>query len=238
MELRHYARIVWRSWPLVLGLPVLVALLTIVLAFLLPTRYTITAAVMVTQRPIGVSEAQITLPDENIYYNWSASEFVVDDILQIVETRRFADDIAGWLQSQHGVALDPELISEGLEAERRHRTIYLHASADRAEHPRMIAQGAIAMLQQRGLEYWDREESTSLNVAENELPEEAEPEQGLAGLILNVVLRSILALILAIGIAFLRHYLDQSLHGSNEVEALGFEVVAAIPRDGVARALP
>jgi len=238
MELRNYARIVWRSWPLVLGLPLLVAVLTVALAFLLPSRYTITAAVLVTQRPIGVREGQITLPDENNFNSWAASEFVVDDLLQVVETRRFADDIAAWLQAQHGVALEPERIQEGLEAERRHRMLYLHATAASAEHPRLIAQGAIAMLRENGLAYWDREESTSLEVAELEVPEEAEPEQGLAGLLLNVALRSILALVLAVGIAFLRHYLDGSLYSGSEVETLGLEVVGVIPRDGLAHPQP
>ncbi|HSH83439.1 MAG TPA: Wzz/FepE/Etk N-terminal domain-containing protein, partial [Herpetosiphonaceae bacterium] len=203
MELRNYARILWRSWPLVLGLPLLVAVLTAALAFLLPSRYTITAAMLVTQRPIGAREDEIPLPDENNFNSWAASEFVVDDLLQVVETRRFADDIAGWLQAQHGVALESERIQEGLEAERKHRMLYLHATADSADHPRLIAQGAIAMLRENGLGYWDREESTSLEVAELEIPEEAEPEQGLAGLLLNVALRSLLALVLAVGIAFL-----------------------------------
>jgi capsular polysaccharide biosynthesis protein len=238
MELRNYARIVWRSWPLVLGLPLLVAVLTVALAFLLPSRYTITAAVLVTQRPIGVREDQITLPDENNFNSWAASEFVVDDLLQVVETRRFADDIAAWLQAQHGVALDPERIQAGLEAERRHRMLYLHATADSVDYPRLIALGAIAMLRENGLKYWEREESTTLEVSELEIPEEAEPEQGLAGLLLNVALRSILALVLAVGLAFLRHYLDRSLYSGSEVETLGLEVVGVIPRDGLSHPQP
>ncbi len=238
MEFRHYWGIVRRSWPLVVGLPLLVALLTLALHVVLPRSYTITAAMLVTQRPLAIDAPQVTLPDENNRESWAASEFIVDDILQLVETRRFADDIAGWMQAERGRTIDPDAITAGLEAERTHRMIYLTANAGNATDARLIVEGAIAMLQQRGLEYWGREESSSLDVSPLDLPEEAEPAKGLFGLLLDIVLRSMLAAIAGIGLAFLRHYLDQSLHRRDDVEALGFEVVGAIPVDGMRRPQP
>jgi capsular polysaccharide biosynthesis protein len=229
MELRHYLRILWRSWPLVVGLPLLVAILTVALAFILPQTYTITAAMLVTQRPIAVREPQVTQPDENNFYNWQGSEYVVDDILQLVETRQFAVDIAAWLQTQHGIRLDPTTISDGLEAERQHRMIYLHVAASRQDYARLIAQGAIAKLQEVGLGYWGRAESTSLTVSLLDLPERAAGSRSPVSLAIDLVLRGLLALILAIGLAFLRHYFDQTMHRRGEVEALGFEVVGLIP---------
>ena len=238
MEFRHYWGIVRRSWPLVLGLPLLVALLTLALYVVLPRRYTITAAMLVTQRPLAVDEPQVTLPDQNNRESWTASEFIVDDILQLVETQRFAEDVAGWMGAERGRAIDPEAITEGLEAERTHRMIYLTANAGNATDARLIVEGAITMLQQRGLEYWGREESTSLDVSPLDLPDEAEPATGLFGLLVDIVLRSMLAAIAGIGLAFLRHYLDQSLHRRDDVEALGLEVVGAIPADGLPRPQP
>ena len=235
MELRHYFWIVRRSWPLVVGLPALVGLITLALAFLLPPSYVITAAMLVTQRPLGVVTPQINLPDYNNFHSWAASEYIDDDILQVVETRRFAEDIAGWLQTQHGLTLDPDRISRGIEAERKHRMIYLTVTAAAPTHARLIAQGAITMLQQNGLRYWQRDETTTLHVSELDLPAKAAREPGLLGMAFDVVLRGMLALMLAIGIAFLRHYLDQSIQRVGEIEALGMEVVGAIPLDGVAR---
>jgi capsular polysaccharide biosynthesis protein len=231
MELRHYLRILQRSWPLVVGLPLLVAILTVALAFILPQRYTITAAMLVTQRPIAVSEPQVTLPDENNFNNWATAEFIVDDILQLVETRQFATDIALWLRTQHGITLDPKDISDGLEAERQHRMIYLHVAASRQDYARLIAQGAIAKLQEVGLGYWGRSESTSLTVSLLDLPDRAAGSRNPVSLAIDLVLRGLLALILAIGLAFLRHYLDQTMYRRGEVEALGFEVVGLIPAE-------
>jgi capsular polysaccharide biosynthesis protein len=237
MELRHYLGIVRRSWPLVAGLPALVALLTVALAVVLPSTYSITAAMLVTQGPIAIQEQQEILPDQNNRESWSASEFIVDDILQLVETRRFADDIAGWVQAQ-GRDLDPKLINQSIKAERKHRMIYLTATYSTAVDAKLIVEGATAMLQQRGLEYWGREQSASLDVSLLDMPEKAVPAKGLLGLLFDIVLRGILALVLGIGLAFLRHYMDESLHRRDDVEALGLEVVGTIPVDGLPRPQP
>ena len=238
MELRHYFQIVRRSWALVLGLPALVALLTVGLAFVLPPTYEITAALLVTQRPIAGPPETVTLPDYNLFHSWAASEYIVDDIPQIVETERFAADVAAWVGERYGRTIDPRDVSGGLEAERQHRMVYLQVSARQPDEARMIAQGASAMLRDKGLMYWNRDETTSLDVSELELPAKAEPAQGPIRLLLDVALRSILAGLLAIGLAFLRHYLDQSVHGRGEVEALGLEVVGTIPAGRGRQAVP
>jgi capsular polysaccharide biosynthesis protein len=238
MELRHYLRIVRRSWPLVVGLPVLVALISFALAFRSPQRYAITAAMLVTQRPIATKGAQNILPDQNNWNSWAASDYILDDILSLVQTRRFADDIAAWLQSRYQLKLDPQRISQGLSADRQHHMVYLHATADTSQQARQIAEGGIAMLQQKGLQYWNRADTTSLDVSLLDLPSQAHTTKSRASLAFNPLLRTVLALILAIMLAFFRHYLDQSIHRRGEVEALGFEVLGVIPRDGLPRPQP
>ena len=238
MELRHYLRIVRHSWPLVVGLPVLVALISFALALRSPQRYTITAAMLVTQRPIAAKGSQTILPDQNDWNSWETSDYVLDDILSLVQTRRFADDIVAWLQLQHQLKLDPGRISQGLSADRQHHMLYLHVNADTSEQARLIAQGGIAMLQQKGLQYWNRADTTSLDVSPLDVPPQAHPTKSRTSLAVNPLLRTILALILAIVLAFFRHYLDQSLHRRGEVEALGFEVLGVIPRDGLPRPQP
>jgi capsular polysaccharide biosynthesis protein len=161
----------------------------------------------------------------------------VDDILQLVETRRFADDIAAWIQTQ-GRSLDPKMINESIEAERKHRMVYVTATYGTAVDAKLIVEGATAMLQQRGLEYWGREQSASLDVSLLDLPEKAKPAKSLLGLLVDIILRGILALVLGIGLAFLRHYNDHSLHRRDDVEALGLEVVGTIPIDGLSRPQP
>jgi uncharacterized protein involved in exopolysaccharide biosynthesis len=116
MELRHYWAILRRSWWLVLGLPLLVALLTIGSYFVLPPRYGVLVSLQVTQAQIAADPAAVTLPDYNNYNSWAASEFIVDDLLQIVETRQFAEDIVADVRVHNQRDLSPDAVREGLSA--------------------------------------------------------------------------------------------------------------------------
>ncbi len=229
MDLWQYFNIIRRSWWLVVGLPLLVALVTILLWAVGPARYGMRVAMLVTQRPIATNQPNVTLPDYNNFNSWAASEYIVDDLLQLVATRRFAQDIVGYVKQQHNQDLDVEAVQEGLEAERKHRTVFLDVTADRADYVMWIADGAVAMLQQNGLAYWERGDSAQLGVSVLEQPARAERVNNLTALVLDLVIRTLLALLLALGIAFLRHYLDRTLRQRNDVEALGLDVVGAIP---------
>lgn len=229
MELRHYFDILRRSWLIVVGLPLLVALLTIVLWIVLPGRYGTLVTMLITQQQIATNRADAILPDYNNFNSWAASEYIVDDMLQLVETRRFAQDIVDHVQQQHGVALDVEQVRRGLDAERKHRTVYLTVEANNRDHATWIAQGAVDVLRQRGLEYWNRQDSAQLSVSVLDAPEGSSRVGGVIGLALDLAIRTLLALLLAIGIAFLRYYLDTSVRQRDDVEALGLPVVGTIP---------
>lgn len=229
MELRHYLTIIRRSWWLVLGLPALVALLTVALWLILPGRYGLRVAMLVTQNQIAASDPAAILPDYNSYNSWAASEYIVDDLLQLVETQRFARDIVALVQQQHGVTLDTEQVRRGLEAERKHRTVYLSVEADNRDHALWIAQAAVETLRRQGLAYWNRQNSAQLNIAVLDAPEQASRVGGLTGLALDLIIRVLLALLLALGIAFARHALDTSIHSRDDVEALGLPVAGTIP---------
>jgi capsular exopolysaccharide synthesis family protein len=231
MELRHYWNILWRARWLLIALPLLVGVLTLALGLLLPTTYTITAQVLMTQQPIGETVAPLTLPNQENYYSWLTSEYANDDVSLLVETRRFTTDVANWVQGQYGITLDPDELTDLITAERQHRMVSITTMHSNQAVARYLAQGAVAMLQQNGLRYWNRQDSAVLSVSEVDMPLEAEPEQGLIGLLLDVVLRSLLALILAVGLAFLWHYLDRTLRTRAQVEALGIAAAGVIPRE-------
>ena len=229
MELRQYYAILRRSWRLVVGLPLLVALLTVALWVILPARYTARTAMLVTQQPLATNAPNMILPDYNNFNSWAASEYVVDDLLQLVQTPVFASDVVERIKQKHGLQLDPKTVREGLSAERKHRTVYLMAEAIEGQHAMWIADGAVEMLQDKGLAYWGREETSTLDVAVLERPERAQRVVGVTGLALDIIIRSLLAFLLAVGLAFLRQYLDQTLQHRNDIEALGLEVIGSIP---------
>lgn len=229
MELRHYGDILRRSWPLVLGLPLAVFLLSLGLYFLSPPRYGMVVAMLMTQAQIARDPAEPTLPDYNNNYSWLSSEFIVDDALQIVETRRFAEDVAAIVKQRHNLELDPSAITAGIEAERKHRTVYLSVEAAGRDEAKWLADAAVESFQQNGLDYWGRADTAELSVVPLDMPPVAARVPGLARLGLDLAVRTLLALLLAVGIAFLRHYLDTTLR-RDDVEALGFDIVGAIPK--------
>ncbi len=230
MELRHYIGILRRSWPLLVGLPMLVGVITLVLGLLLPPTYEITTQLLVTQDTIASSSPPLALPNYENFHSWVSSEYIDDDLPQLVQTRRFASDVANWVQATHGITLDPDTLTKQFSAERQHRMVSLTTVDRRKDVAKYLAEGAVAMLQQNGLGYWERQETASLNVSEVDMPPEAKRVQGLGQLALDTVLRSMLALILAVGLAFLRYYMDRSLHTRAQVEALGIVAAAIIPR--------
>jgi capsular polysaccharide biosynthesis protein len=229
MELRQYFDILRRSWWLVLGLPLLVALLTLLLWQFGPVRYSSSATMLITQAPLAPTQPEVPLPDYNNNFSWAASEYIVDDMLQLVESPLFAQDVTTWVNQQHGVALDVEAVQQGFSAERKHRTVFLEVEADQADHATWMAQAAVAMIQEKGLGYWARNDSAQLDVSVLERPTEASRAGGIVRLALDLVLRTLLAFLLALGIAFLRHYLDQTVRRRNDIEALGLEVAGMIP---------
>ncbi|HEX6290507.1 MAG TPA: hypothetical protein VFZ66_15065 [Herpetosiphonaceae bacterium] len=229
MELRHYFAILRRSWPLVVGLPLLVALATVAATFLLPARYATQVTMFVTQKPLATNEPSVVLPDYNNFNSWAASEYIVDDMLQLVQTQTFAQDIAAWIRQQHNADVAVEDIRSGLAAERTHRAVTVEVEANDRQHAEWIAQGVVAMLEQKGLGYWNRSDSGQLSVAVLDQPQRAGRAGGAIGLALDLIVRTLLAFLLAVGLAFLRHYLDQTVHRRADIEELGLEVVGAIP---------
>lgn len=156
MELRHYWDILRRRWWLVAGLPALAAALTVALALVLPPTYVVKTTMLITQRPLATTESTVTLPDENNFNSWAASEYVLDDVPQLVETERFAGDVVGWIAAQHQAALDVRTTARSLSAERKHRTVYLTVKSQNPDHARWMAEAAAAMLTDNGLSYWQR----------------------------------------------------------------------------------
>jgi capsular polysaccharide biosynthesis protein len=231
MELLHYWRMLRRSWPLLLGLPLLVGLASLALALVQPRSYSARFAMLVTQRPLATNQETAILPDYNNVQNWIAAEYINDDIVELVRTQRFAQDVAGWIRQAHAVDIDPPTISRTLSAERRHRMVYFDVVGRDPQQTVWIGQGAVEMLRLNGLGYWNRSETTQLNVALLDQPAEATQRGGLPNMLANILVSVALAGLLALGIAVLRHSFDQHIRRRADIESLGLEVIGMIPKD-------
>jgi capsular polysaccharide biosynthesis protein len=226
MQLYHYFMIVRRSWPLVLALPLLAALASLALAFTRPPSYTLPVRLMITQA------LPTDGPPPSLRDQWDGTEFLIDDIPQVVTSALFAKDVALAPQAQ-AAGLDPALIVTGLSAETFHRQVTLQATAPTSTQARALAEAAVQTLQANGLKYWGRHDptaATGLNMAVLDFPGEATSATSVRQIATNVALRTGLALAAAIGLAFLRSYLDPRLRSADEVATwVGLPVLSTIP---------
>jgi capsular polysaccharide biosynthesis protein len=232
MQLREYAAIMRRFWPLIVILPLLVAGLSAISALRQPTRYAASARVMITQAPLALPPDS-AFPDFNLQNSWASSSYIVDDMPQIATGLALAEDISAILAEQ-GYTISPEEVRAGMSAGVVHRAITLNASAADPVLPPAMLRGAISALQRNGLTYWGRSSAPDpgLSVAVLDPPGAAAPLNTTRGLLLDVGLRSALALAAAVGLAFLAYYLDDRLHTAAQAERwLGTEVVGVIPKE-------
>jgi len=251
VQLFHYLTILRRFRVLIVVLPLLVGIISLGAKLVQPPRYTSEARVLLTQAPYPQKQV-VPFPDVNIHYSWESSEFILDDLPQVVRSRAFAEDVSAWLaRTGHAssvdeagsapsdrIDIDPSLIQDGLDAENFHRTVTLSSIASSPELAIAFLEGAVATLQSNGLAYWDRsletapETGSGLSLAVLDPPVPARPVRSTSSLLLEVGLRVGLALVAAVGLAFLLHYLDTTLRDPAQVEAgVGLRVIGIIPEE-------
>lgn len=233
-QIIRYLAILRRFWMLVVALPLLVGGASLTRSLMQPPRYGSTARVLVTQTPREAG-GSIELPDLNLNYSWESSEFILDDLPQVLQSTAFAHDVREWLAQQEN-NLDIATIRNGLDAENFHRTVTIVSVADTPATAVHLLEGAIACLQKNGLRYWQRLPAGStgngsgLSVATLDPPAPAHHLNGLRPALLNGAMRAGLALAAAVGLAFLLHFLDDRLREPGQAEEwVGLPVVGVIP---------
>lgn len=222
---------------MIIAVPAVVAVASILLILVQPPLYTSTGVVMISQAP-HTEEQVVPFPDLNLIHSWQSSEYILDDVTQVVESAALAQDILTWLEEQgydiNDPELEPEDIQESLEGEKIHRSIKITSEAEDPTLAEKVIEGAMVNLKDNGLVYWNRPalQGNGLSVAVLTPATEAEPVLGLSGIAINLVLRVGLALVAAMGLAFLLHYLDDRLREPHHVEEwTGMRVVGVIPNE-------
>jgi hypothetical protein len=171
-----------------------------------------------------------SLPDFNDSYSWTTTEFILDDLPQVIGSAAFAADVQPAVAAA-GLSVTPAAIQAGLHGEVLHRELFLTAVADRPELALAIARGAVGALQSQGLSYWGRGPG-GLDVATLDPPQAAGTVGGLSEKLINAALRAALGLAVAIGLALLINYLDDRLRSPAQAEQwTGARVLASIPKE-------
>ncbi|NJP04290.1 MAG: hypothetical protein HC837_00995 [Chloroflexaceae bacterium] len=232
MQLLRYFALVRRYWMLIVALPLVVALASLALERSQPQRYLASTRIMMTQEPHSIIDTQ-PFPDVNLNNSWQSSQFLLDDMPQLINSAVVAEDVSRRLRSQD-IEIDPGLIQGSLRAETFHRAVTIFAETDDPGTAHDILIGVVESLRANGLRYWDRDitGAPGMRISVIDPASQGAPIRNTRQSVINVAVRTMLALIAALGLAFLLHYLDDRLWQPGQIEeATGLQVLGVIPKE-------
>ncbi len=221
MELYEYWRIVRRRWWIPLGLLLIVGALS-----------------MLTYRaPAPVYQANLRFtvglpPDPNLQgvdpklTGPQAAEYIRDDLVEILHSDMFADDVNANLQGT-GIHISKDNISGAKTKE--HRILTMAITWNDPAQAMAIANAAAKTLATQNAKYFKQLGSDGAEITIIDRPQVTATGIGLRER-LDLPIRLALALVAGILLAFLIEYLDDSVRDAREVERMGLNVLGEIPR--------
>lgn len=218
MELRRYWHILSRRWWLI------ALLVAVVLIVSLVTRSTPPPVYQVGLRfSVGIEgvEPVAAVSGEGRSDAWLASEYLADDLSEVLKGSTFAQQIG----QQVGFNVPVGTIF----ATREHRIMSVSISTADRDQVQEIADAVIAAVEDGGAAYFPQLSQVQASAI---LVNRSEVVQVGASLraTLDLPIRLLLALVAGVAIALLWDYLDDTVRDRAEAEALGPDVLGEIPR--------
>lgn len=223
MELRRYWKILKRRWLLIL-IPVAVVLLFSIVTYkpAPAAEYNVGVNFLVSQVP----GAAATNVDENRYYNWLTSEYIVNGLTDWAISGDFKTAVSAQL-AQEGIEVPP--FAFGVVADNVRSKLAVSISYGDAETLAQIMDAAIVVLTEQNASALPQLGGDTAVVVQLDEPIVTPLPQGIRTQ-LDTPLRILVALFAGIGLALLVEYLDPTLRGRDEAEKLGLRVIGEIPK--------
>jgi capsular polysaccharide biosynthesis protein len=226
MELRAYWRIIWRRWWLVAIVVLVVVLVSAVTYRPPPETY---AATMRFAIGIEGEEPVLASSGEGRSDAWLASEYLADDLSQVLKGGAFAARIS----EQVGFPVP----AGSIFASREHRIMSVHISGSDPDQLQAIAEAVGAAVEDGGAAYFPQLEAVNATAVLIDGPSIGRVGRSLTQK-LDLPIRLFVALVVGVALTFLWDYLDDAIRTADEVEALGISVLAEIPDAGRRRLRP
>ncbi len=227
MELRAYWAVIMRRWWLPIGLALLVAALALIVQRPWQPRPVSYSASM--RFNVGIQPERIPgVYTYDRYYTMLTSEYLVDDLGEIVRSQVFAGAVSQRLADQ-GITVPAGAIGASAQPGKLHRILTISINWPHEDELRAIANAVTATLTDSTADFFGQ---FSADEADIRLIDP--PVVGIVGRPareqLDLPLRILLALAAGLGLAFLLDYLDRSIRDRADVEKLGLPILAEIPR--------
>jgi capsular polysaccharide biosynthesis protein len=230
LELREYWDIIRRRW----WLPVIVTLVAAVASTAIGVRG---AAAYKTDLRVAISTVPIPDPNaeryyDSVYYSNLTSEYLADDMSELMHSSAFAGEVKRELATSRNLNVDVETLVSATRTKKTHRFIDITITTATPELGQEIGGSISRILSDpphlavflKALTAY----TTQMTVV---TPPDTHRANTLVGLIIEISVRTLIGLVVGIGLAFLLDYLDPSVRSRQEAEALlRAPVLAEIPR--------
>lgn len=213
----------WRRWWLIV-IPVAVVTLVSVVTYSSPPTagYNVGMNFIASQTPAELAQN----PDENRYYNWLTSEYIVNGLTDWAVGDEFKTAVSAQLATQ-GVDVPPPTFH--VVADNVRSKLQLSIQHGDAETLAQIMNAAIVVLTEQNAGALPQLGGDTAVIVPIDQPV-VTPIPGSFRSQLDIPLRLALALIAGVGLALLAAYLDTAVRSREEVEKLGFPVLGEIPK--------
>ena len=222
MELKSYWRVIRRRWQLVALIALATLAISTILALRGPTSYTASMRLAIS-----------VVPDPRVgdffkydaYYAWLSSEYLADDLSEVLKSEAFAQDVS----SELGFEVDTREIVEFTRIRKTHRLLDVMISGSDPRRTLETAEAFERVLNARLGEYFAflQVNNGQVRIINRPIVKRTDTPALMAA---QIGLRTVAALFAAIGLAFLLDYLDDRVRDRRQVESLlGAPVLGEIP---------
>ncbi len=225
MELRQLWKIIRRRWALAL-IPAIIVLVAGVATWRpAPPVYNAGVRFIVGQPP-GAAAAEF---DEQRYFNWTTSEYIVNGLADWVRGGKFAEAVSKRLASQ-GIDIPPGAIQGGLAVDNARSMLTVSLTAGDATQLEQMLGGVIAVLTEDNAGALPQLGGENALLTQLDEPVVNPIGAGIRSQ-LDLPLRVALALAAGLGLVLLAHYLDPTVRDREEVARAGLVILAEIPKE-------
>ncbi len=224
MELRRYWHILRRRWLLAL-IPAAIVLIVGLITYRPPApAYNAGVRFIVGQTPGENAD----IMDEQRYYNWLTSEYIVNGLTDWVKGGEFAIAVSEQLAKQ-GHDIPAHEIQGGMAADNARSMLTLSISNGNPESLALIMDGVIAVLVADNAQALPQLGGDSAVLTQLDQPVVNSLPSGIRGQ-LELPVRILLALFAGLGLTLLVEYLDPTIRDRYEVKRLGLDTLGEIPK--------
>jgi len=227
MNLLHYWHILQRRW-LVMVIPAAVVLFVTIItaeeAVILPPAYNVGVRFLVAPPDIDEDDTpNLIAGEENRYYQWLTSEYVVNGLADWVNSVRFAERISAKL-AEEGIVVDPLVLFGGINADAIRSRLTLTINYGDREQLEAIMGTAIEIIETEngaGIPHLEDGETAEVLLLDQPIINEIAPS--ITGQ-LDLPVRIIVAIFVGALVGMLVEYFDPYVRTTAELKEAGLDV--------------